>query len=94
MQRVSSNNGHNWEDSDIYCQNMFGTHLASFHSLTQNDDAIGDGSKCACYCNKQCQKRDWNLNHRYHCIGKHLSHLTMQENGVVQPIRLINHFLG
>ena len=42
--RVGSNYGHNWQDSDTYCQNMFGTHLASFHSLSQNNDANGDGS--------------------------------------------------
>ena len=34
----------NWEDADLYCQDTFGTHLASIHSSSDNDDVTGDGT--------------------------------------------------
>ena len=34
----------NWEDADSYCQDTFGTHLASIHSSSYLDDITGDGT--------------------------------------------------
>ena len=47
--RVGGDTGHNWRESDTYCQSVFGTHLASFHSTSENSDAIANGSWVSTY---------------------------------------------
>ena len=42
--RVGSDLPHNWREAETYCQNIFGSHLAAIHSLSENSDAFGDGS--------------------------------------------------
>ena len=41
---VGSDLSYNWTEAEIYCENTFGSHLAAIHSLSENNDAIGDGS--------------------------------------------------
>ena len=41
--RVGSDSLHNWTEAKTYCQNRFGLHLAAIHSLSENNDAFGDG---------------------------------------------------
>ena len=48
--------------------------------------------KCAWYCNKKCQKKDWIVKHKNECIGQYLSLLNSKEEHLVkQQIWLIQH---
>ena len=48
--------------------------------------------KCAWYCNKKCQKKDWTVKHKNECIGKYLSLLNLKEQQLIrQQIWLIQH---
>ena len=41
--RVNSDSLHNFTEAETYCENTFGSHLAAIHSLSENNDAFGNG---------------------------------------------------
>ena len=44
-----SGTGYNWSVAQVFCENEFGSNLASFHSSSENSDGFGDGSWYSTY---------------------------------------------
>ena len=53
---------------------------------------ICSNCKCAWYCSKKCQKKDWIVKHKNECTGKYLLSLSSKEERIIkQQIWLIEH---
>ena len=62
------------------------------NSKIKGKKLICSNCKCAWYCSKMCQKKDWIVKHKDECIGKHLLLLNSKEEDVIrQQIWLIKH---
>lgn len=48
------------------------------------------GCKCMFYCSKQCQKKDWKLDHRKRCISECFEKLTLDQR---ETCKMLNRFL-